>query len=95
MAAGDITCFTGSVATGKRVYQQAASLFKPCFLELGGKDAAIVIEGANTDHAARSILWGSTVNCGHSCLSVERVYVQRDIYTEFLQKIKMKQIRYN
>ena len=88
VAAGDITCFTGSVATGKRVYQQAASLFKPCFLELGGKDAAIVIEGANTDHAARSILWGSTVNCGHSCLSVERVYVQRDIYTEFLQKIK-------
>jgi len=85
---GDITCFTGSVATGKKVYQQAASLFKPCFLELGGKDAALVFSGANIHHAARSILWGSTVNCGHSCLSIERVYVQKDIFDDFIHCIK-------
>jgi acyl-CoA reductase-like NAD-dependent aldehyde dehydrogenase len=83
----DICCFTGSVATGRKVYQQAAALFKPCFLELGGKDAALVFAGANLEHAARSILWGSTVNCGHSCLSIERVYVQAEIFEEFTEKL--------
>jgi succinate-semialdehyde dehydrogenase / glutarate-semialdehyde dehydrogenase len=83
----DITCFTGSVATGLKVYQQAANLFKPCFLELGGKDAAVVVEGANIQNAARSILWGSTVNCGHSCLSIERVYVQAGVYDAFVSVI--------
>lgn len=83
----DICCFTGSVATGRQVYARAAAQFKPCFLELGGKDAALVFEGANISHAARSILWGSTVNCGHSCLSIERVYVQETIFDEFLQEL--------
>jgi acyl-CoA reductase-like NAD-dependent aldehyde dehydrogenase len=88
VAEADITCFTGSVATGKKVYQQAAALFKPCFLELGGKDAALILKGANIDHAAKSVLWGSTVNCGHSCLSIERVYVQKDIFSAFVDKLK-------
>lgn len=88
VAEADITCFTGSVATGKKVYQQAASLFKPCFLELGGKDAALILNGANIDHAAKSVLWGSTVNCGHSCLSIERVYVQKHIFGTFVDKLK-------
>jgi len=82
---GDLCCFTGSVATGREVYSRAAAQFKPCFLELGGKDAALVFEGADITHAARSILWGSTVNCGHSCLSIERVYVQDTIFEEFIQ----------
>lgn len=85
---GDITCFTGSVATGNKVYKKASELFKPCFLELGGKDAALVFKGAHIDHAVKSILWGSTVNCGHSCLSIERVYVHKDIFEEFVTKIK-------
>lgn len=84
----DISCFTGSVETGNKVYAQAASLFKPCFLELGGKDAALVMAGANIKYAAKSILWGSTVNNGHSCLSIERVYVQASIFEEFLAEIK-------
>lgn len=84
----DITCFTGSVATGLKVYQKSASLFKPCFLELGGKDAALVFEGADIKRAAKSILWGSTVNCGHSCLSIERVYVQNIIFEVFTRLLK-------
>ena len=84
---GDLCCFTGSVATGRQVYQRAAAQFKPCFLELGGKDAALVFEGADLTHAARSILWGSTVNCGHSCLSIERVYVQDSIFENFTRAL--------
>jgi len=84
----DLTCFTGSVETGRKVLTQAAAFFRPCFLELGGKDAALVLEGARLDHAAQAILWGSTVNSGQSCLSVERVYVQESIFPEFVAKLR-------
>lgn len=86
----DLVCFTGSVATGKRVYQAAAAHFIPCFLELGGKDPALVFEGADLEQASSSILWGSCVNCGHSCLSVERVYVQESIFHTFLERLTQK-----
>jgi succinate-semialdehyde dehydrogenase / glutarate-semialdehyde dehydrogenase len=86
----DIVCFTGSVATGRKVYVACSEQFKPCFLELGGKDAALVFEGADLEHATSSLLWGSVVNCGHSCLSIERVYVQDSIFDAFLQKIVEK-----
>ncbi|MCS7037932.1 MAG: aldehyde dehydrogenase family protein [Saprospiraceae bacterium] len=86
----DLVCFTGSVATGRKVYAACAERFIPCFLELGGKDPAIVLEGANLEHAAASILWGSTVNCGQSCLSIERVYVQESVLEEFLEKLKQR-----
>jgi succinate-semialdehyde dehydrogenase / glutarate-semialdehyde dehydrogenase len=86
----DIICFTGSVATGRKVYTSCAEQFKPCFLELGGKDAALVFEGADLEHATSSLLWGSVVNCGHSCLSIERIYVQKSIFDAFLEKITQK-----
>jgi acyl-CoA reductase-like NAD-dependent aldehyde dehydrogenase len=45
--------------------------------------------------AATSILWASTSNCGHSCLSIERIYVQESVYDEFVEKLisKAKQIK--
>jgi succinate-semialdehyde dehydrogenase / glutarate-semialdehyde dehydrogenase len=81
----DLVCFTGSVATGKKVYTAAAKQFIPVFLELGGKDAALVLEGADLALASASLLWGSSVNAGHSCLSIERIYVQETIFDDFLQ----------
>lgn len=86
----DLVCFTGSVATGKKVYASMAAQLKPCFLELGGKDAALIFEGADLDLAASAILWGSCVNCGHSCLSIERVYVEQSIFDAFLAKLTAK-----
>jgi succinate-semialdehyde dehydrogenase / glutarate-semialdehyde dehydrogenase len=80
----DLICFTGSTATGKKVYAAAAERMIPVFLELGGKDPAIVLEGANLPLAAASILWGSTANAGQSCLSIERVYAQKTIFDEFV-----------
>lgn len=89
----DLICFTGSVATGRKVYAACAEQFKPCFLELGGKDPALVFEGADLDLATDSILWGSTVNCGHSCLSIERVYVQDTIFEPFVEMLAAKAAR--
>jgi succinate-semialdehyde dehydrogenase / glutarate-semialdehyde dehydrogenase len=86
----DLICFTGSTATGRKVYQKACDNFIPVFLELGGKDAALVFEDANLDHATSALLWGSVVNAGQSCLSVERIYVQDTVYQEFIEKIKAK-----
>ena len=83
----DLVCFTGSTSTGKKVYDAASKNMTPVFLELGGKDAAIVCKGADVQRAAASILWGSTVNAGQSCLSIERVYVQQSIYKQFVDAI--------
>ncbi len=86
----DLVCFTGSVATGRHVYKAAADRFIPAFLELGGKDAALVFEGANLDHTTSSLLWGSTANADQSCLSVERIYVQQSIYADFPAQLTAK-----
>jgi len=86
----DIICFTGSVATGLKVYQSAAHHFKPVFLELGGKDPAIVTATANLDHATSSLLWGSVVNAGQSCLSIERIYVEDSVFDQFVDLLVQK-----
>jgi acyl-CoA reductase-like NAD-dependent aldehyde dehydrogenase len=86
----DLVCFTGSTATGRKVYQIACDRFIPVFLELGGKDAALVFEGADLDKATSALLWGSTANAGQSCLSVERIYVQDTVFDEFVGKLTKK-----
>ncbi|MBX9732538.1 MAG: aldehyde dehydrogenase family protein [Chitinophagaceae bacterium] len=86
----DLICFTGSTATGQKVYDAASKRMIPVFLELGGKDPAIVLEGANLEYAADSIVWGSVANAGQSCLSIERVYVQDTIYDAFTQLLVKK-----
>lgn len=83
----DAVCFTGSVAVGKKVASRAAERLIPAHLELGGKDAALVFADADLNSAVRSILWGSTSNAGQSCLSIERVYVQQEIYPQFINKM--------
>ena len=86
----DLVCFTGSTATGKKVYQAACDNFIPVFLELGGKDAALVFEGTDIEKAANALLWGSTANAGQSCLSVERIYVQSGTYQDFIEALVSK-----
>ncbi|MBW4555957.1 MAG: aldehyde dehydrogenase family protein [Trichormus sp. ATA11-4-KO1] len=86
----DLVCFTGSVATGRKVAEAAARRFIPAFLELGGKDPAIVLESANLELATSAILWGSVVNTGQSCLSIERIYVAEAIFEEFYHQLIAK-----
>ncbi len=86
----DLVCFTGSTTTGKKVYDAASKNMIPVFLELGGNDPAIVLEGSNLDMATSSVLWGSTANAGQSCLSIERVYVQEPIYEDFIKLLFAK-----
>jgi acyl-CoA reductase-like NAD-dependent aldehyde dehydrogenase len=81
----DKLIFTGSVATGKRVAQIAAQRLLPTVLELGGKDPMLVLDDADLDVASSAAVWGSFVNAGQACLSVERCYVHHSLYEAFLK----------
>ncbi len=90
LTAGDIDMvfFTGSVATGRKVMQAAAQKPIPCELELGGKDAFIVCADANLERAARAAVWGGLVNCGQTCISVERIFVVDSVHDRFVQLVR-------
>lgn len=83
----DYVCFTGSTATGKKVAVKAAERLIPFSLELGGKDAMIVLEDANLDLAAAAVFIGACENAGQMCTSIERVYVEASIYDVFVAKV--------
>jgi acyl-CoA reductase-like NAD-dependent aldehyde dehydrogenase len=93
----DCVCFTGSVATGKKVAMQAAAKFIPAFLELGGKDPFIVLEGADLGAATDAALRGSVLATGQACQSIERIYVARAIYDAFVALLceKASAVRFN
>jgi len=83
--APDKMFFTGSVATGKKIAEACARKLIPSVLELGGKDAMIVLADANLEIASSAAVWGSFTNCGQACLSVERVYVEAPVAERFIQ----------
>lgn len=89
----DLVCFTGSTATGRKVYASAAERMIPVFLEMGGKDPAIVLPGSDPEKAAAAILWGATANAGQSCLSIERIYVHESLFERFTQLLTEKASR--
>ena len=93
VSAVDAVCFTGSVRTGLLVAAAAAEAFIPANLELGGKDPAIVTADADLDVASSAILWGSTANTGQSCMSLERVYVERPAADRFVELLLAKAAR--
>ncbi|MCL2831697.1 MAG: aldehyde dehydrogenase family protein [Treponema sp.] len=80
--------FTGSAKTGKELMSLAAARLLPLCLELGGADAAIVRCDADIDRAVWGIIWAGFSNAGQSCGGVQRVFVRREIYEEFLAKLK-------
>ena len=86
----DAVCFTGSVPTGRSIAERAAARFIPAFLELGGKDPAVVLASADLDRATSAILWGSTANAGQACQSIERVYVAESIADVFIEMLVSK-----
>ncbi|CAG1012110.1 MAG: aldehyde dehydrogenase family protein [Anaerolinea sp.] len=77
--------FTGSVPTGRKIAAAAGELLIPCQLELGAKDAAIVLDDADLDRSARGIVWGGLQNAGQACLSIEQVYVARSVMEPFIK----------
>jgi len=83
----DLIVFTGSPASGRKVAHACADRLIPCALELGGKDAAIVLADADLDRAANGIVWGAMMNAGQNCGAVERVYADQTIVKELTARI--------
>jgi acyl-CoA reductase-like NAD-dependent aldehyde dehydrogenase len=83
----DLIVFTGGTDAGRSVARACAERLVPCALELGGKDAAIVLDDADLDRAAHGVVWGSMMNAGQNCASIERVYVDRRVAEVFQVKV--------
>jgi succinate-semialdehyde dehydrogenase/glutarate-semialdehyde dehydrogenase len=91
IAAGpDKVIFTGSVATGKLVAASCARRLIPCVLELGGKDAMLILADADIEVVSSAAVWGGFTNCGQACLSVERIYVEQAVAKDFTERCAAK-----
>ncbi|CAB3667630.1 aldehyde dehydrogenase family protein [Achromobacter pestifer] len=78
--------FTGSVRGGRIVEESAAGRFIGVGLELGGNDPAYVRADAKLDHAVESLVDGAFFNSGQSCCGIQRIYVARPLYDEFIDR---------
>ena len=83
----DYLMFTGSTATGRIVAAQAAERLKDCSMELGGKNALLVLPDASVGRAVAGAVRGITANGGQLCISIERVYVHDAIYDTFVPRL--------
>jgi acyl-CoA reductase-like NAD-dependent aldehyde dehydrogenase len=86
----DMIMFTGSTATGRKIAMRAAERLIPASLELGGKDPMIVLADANIERAANHAAYYSMFNCGQTCISIERCYVEAPIYDDFVARVTEK-----
>ena len=78
--------FTGSVEGGRNIERAAAGTFTGTGLELGGKDPGYVMEDADIDAAVDTLMDGATFNSGQCCCGIERIYVNENLYDEFVEK---------
>ena len=79
--------FTGSDATGQRVYEAAARGLKRVSLELGGKSPNIVFDDAHVENAIKGVISGIFAATGQTCIAGSRLLVQRNIHREFLERL--------
>ncbi|MCB2048887.1 MAG: aldehyde dehydrogenase family protein [Novosphingobium sp.] len=83
----DKISFTGSTATGKKVMEAASRAVKRVTLELGGNDAAIVLDDADPVETAQKVFQAAMANAGQVCLAVKRAYVPGKIYDAFCDEL--------
>jgi len=77
--------FTGSIATGKKIYAACASTLKRVTLELGGNDASIVLPDVDVEKVAPELVMGAFQNSGQVCVATKRIYIHQDIYEPMLK----------
>jgi len=84
----DFVMFTGSTRTGRQVAARAGERLIPCSLELGGKDALVVLADASLERAVSVTIQGALSNGGQMCTSVERVYVEEPVYDAYITLLR-------
>ncbi len=79
--------FTGSTGTGRKIMASGADDLKRITLELGGNDAAIIMDDVNPKDVAPKIFNGAMINAGQVCLAIKRVYAHSSIYDELCSEL--------
>jgi succinate-semialdehyde dehydrogenase/glutarate-semialdehyde dehydrogenase len=92
VANADYLMFTGSTATGRALAQQAAARLIGCSLELGGKNALIVLDDADLARAAEGAVRACFSSSGQLCISIERLYVAAGVRAEF-ERLFVERVR--
>ncbi len=82
-----VVSYTGSTEVGRRISEACAPTFKRLHLEMGGKNAILVMEDADVDLAVDGSVWGAFGTTGQRCTASSRLLVHRKVYDEFLQKL--------
>ncbi len=83
----DLISFTGSTAVGKIISREASDTLKRVSLEMGGKNAQIVLEDANLELALDGVLWGAFGTSGQRCTATSRLILHEAIYDEFIEML--------
>jgi acyl-CoA reductase-like NAD-dependent aldehyde dehydrogenase len=83
----DLISFTGSTAVGKVISREAADTLKRVSLEMGGKNAQIVLEDANLELALDGVLWGAFGTAGQRCTATSRLILHEAIYDQFIEML--------
>jgi len=81
-----VMSFTGSTATGRAINQACAGTFKKVHLEMGGKNAIMVMDDAKLDLAVDGAVWGGFGTTGQRCTAASRVIVHRKVYAAFVER---------
>ncbi|MFI6310247.1 aldehyde dehydrogenase family protein [Nocardia fusca] len=84
------TGFTGSTAAGKIIAQRAAANLIGCSLELGGKNPMLVLADADLEKTAATAVRGCFTSAGQLCVSIERIYADSTIYSDFVARFGAK-----
>ena len=82
-----VVSFTGSTEVGRRISVACAPTFKRLHLEMGGKNAILVMDDADLDLAVDGAVWGAFGTTGQRCTASSRLLVHREVYDEFLSKL--------
>ncbi len=83
----DVVSFTGSTAVGKKISEVAAQTLKRVSLELGGKNAQLVMDDANLDLALDGVLWGAFGTTGQRCTATSRLILHEKIHDRFVEML--------
>ena len=78
--------FTGSTVVGRDVAALAAQLLIECSMELGGKNALLVLDDADIDKAVSGAVRAAFSNTGQLCISIERMYIPTRLWNEFVTR---------
>ncbi|CAM5732849.1 Aldehyde dehydrogenase family protein OS=Streptomyces tendae OX=1932 GN=F3L20_19470 PE=3 SV=1 [Streptomyces tendae] len=82
--------FTGSVPTGRAVARAAAALLTRVTLELGGNDAAVLLDDVDMERIADRLFWAAFRNCGQVCMAVKRLYVPARLYADVVEALAQR-----